>query len=197
MTACRDKQTPLGSKLNGDLDTSVLARQGIILKNLSIRIQTAEAALNRYRQLDAFYQQQLSQNLRAKANTPKAPQPITENDPSNGQEGDSQSAKEEEDSNEEENEEPSEEEEEKKRKADIEEQNKLINYVEATKTFLRYRPDDKCGGKVPELPDDGVVECNPKGDNPCCSNLGWCGNTKAHCQCPLCTDYRKPKEERE
>merc|ERR1711879_332709 len=91
-------------------------------------------------------------------------------------------------------EEADEDEEERKRNLEKAEQLKLIKYNEGNKSFIRWRPDDKCSSRVPELPDDTVVECNPAGNTPCCSNLGWCGSTKEHCTCALCIDFRKPSD---
>ena len=41
------------------------------------------------------------------------------------------------------------------------------------------------------LPDSSAAECDPDGENPCCSDdrYGQCGNTAAHCSCPDCVDY--------
>ncbi|CAK9017125.1 Protein spinster, partial [Durusdinium trenchii] len=80
---------------------------------------------------------------------------------------------------------------EEQQKLEEEEQRKLIGYNEATKTFKRFRPDFKCGSRVPLLPDDEVVECDRLSVTPCCSALGWCGRTKGHCRCATCIDYRK------
>ena len=40
--------------------------------------------------------------------------------------------------------------------------------------------------------DGKVVECDPLSDFACCSALGWCGNTKAHCHCKGCVNYKEP-----
>merc|ERR1740138_2034190 len=53
-----------------------------------------------------------------------------------------------------------------------------------------FRSDNKCGKRVQMLPGGGPVQCNPYGLFPCCSALGWCGNTLQHCNCPTCMDYR-------
>merc|ERR1712088_814676 len=51
----------------------------------------------------------------------------------------------------------------------------------------------KCGTKN-LLPDGRPGQCDPNGwankVGPCCSNLGWCGNSAAHCKCADCIDYR-------
>mmetsp|Transcript_17708 Transcript_17708/g.41163 ORF Transcript_17708/g.41163 Transcript_17708/m.41163 type:complete len:237 (+) Transcript_17708:127-837(+) len=73
---------------------------------------------------------------------------------------------------------------------------RMIGYNPATKYYRRYRPDFKCGDRVPSLPDGEVVECNPQGNGPCCSSLGWCGKTREHCKCQLCVDYRLPADVR-
>lgn len=71
------------------------------------------------------------------------------------------------------------------------EQRKLIGYDPQAGTFTsRWRSDFKCGDRVPGLPDGGVVECEPSGEAPCCSSLGWCGKSRAHCNCEMCEDYR-------
>ena len=36
----------------------------------------------------------------------------------------------------------------------------------------------------------GMSECGTKGPYHCCSPSGWCGFTPAHCDCPLCINYR-------
>ena len=55
----------------------------------------------------------------------------------------------------------------------------------------KWRYDGKCGGYFP-LPDGTPAQCDPDGDNPCCSSSwnGVCGNTTEHCSCDRCTDYR-------
>ena len=41
------------------------------------------------------------------------------------------------------------------------------------------------------LPDGSPAECDPDGENPCCSDRwsGECGNTAKHCSCYICVDY--------
>ena len=53
-----------------------------------------------------------------------------------------------------------------------------------------WRNDKKCGGYYP-LPNGTAAQCDPDGENPCCSDLwdGECGNTTEHCSCDYCTDY--------
>merc|ERR1712055_1166701 len=52
-----------------------------------------------------------------------------------------------------------------------------------------WRADYKCGGSH-IAPNGNIAQCNPSGNDPCCSAGGWCGNTDAHCYCDGCTDYR-------
>ena len=62
-----------------------------------------------------------------------------------------------------------------------------------------WRNDGRCGDDYP-LPNGTAAECDPDGENPCCSDTsnGWCGNTTEHsCSCPGCTDYKFAKEWRE
>ncbi|CAE7615614.1 B4GALT6 [Symbiodinium sp. KB8] len=40
------------------------------------------------------------------------------------------------------------------------------------------------------LPDGKPVECEPTGEFACCSVNGWCGNSKKHCSCKGCVNYR-------
>ncbi len=54
------------------------------------------------------------------------------------------------------------------------------------------RTDRRCG---PEflLPNGQPSECDPNGDNPCCSQWGYCGPGADHCSCSSCKDYRTPE----
>jgi len=80
---------------------------------------------------------------------------------------------------------------EKRRNLEIVEQNQLIGFDPVTKMFkTRFRPDFKCGDRAPPLPDNEIVECDPIGEAPCCSNLGWCGKSAVHCVCDGCEDYQ-------
>lgn len=77
------------------------------------------------------------------------------------------------------------------------EQKQMIGFNEADGSFQRrFRSDFKCGSRVPPLPDDEVVECDPwsSSANTCCSSLGWCGASRQHCKCETCVDYRLKKE---
>jgi len=53
-----------------------------------------------------------------------------------------------------------------------------------------WRSDAQCGSQFP-LPSGGPAQCNPEDTDGfvCCSNLGHCGNTAAHCACDGCIDY--------
>ena len=55
---------------------------------------------------------------------------------------------------------------------------------------IKWRYDGKCGSGYP-LPDDSPAECDPDGENPCCSDdwYGECGNTAEYCSCSDCVDY--------
>ena len=55
---------------------------------------------------------------------------------------------------------------------------------------LKWRYDGKCGRRN-TLPDGTPAQCDPDGENPCCSSwaVGKCGNTTEHCSCRDCTDY--------
>ena len=57
---------------------------------------------------------------------------------------------------------------------------------------IQWRNDSKCGSQN-SLPDNSPAECDPDGENPCCSGNDWdgkCGNTTEHCSCSDCVDYR-------
>ena len=60
-----------------------------------------------------------------------------------------------------------------------------------------WRKDGKCGVKN-ILSNGKPGQCDPNAsDNkkgPCCSSIGWCGNSAAHCKCDGCVDYRKKNE---
>merc|ERR1719290_548719 len=55
-----------------------------------------------------------------------------------------------------------------------------------------WRPDGRCGANFP-APSGEPGQCDPEANanekGPCCSSLGWCGNSAAHCDCPTCIDY--------
>ena len=57
----------------------------------------------------------------------------------------------------------------------------------------RWRLDSRCGpkrSKVGLAEGVSVVECDPESHLFCCSPLGWCGKTAAHCECDGCVDYK-------
>lgn len=57
-----------------------------------------------------------------------------------------------------------------------------------TKFGVRYRNDRRCGGKY--LAQWGIAaECNPDSNDYCCSPIGYCGSTDAHC-CDTCINYK-------
>lgn len=53
-----------------------------------------------------------------------------------------------------------------------------------------WREDLRCGKDYPLL-DGSPAQCNPDNEDGfvCCSAVGWCGNTRAHCTCGDCIDY--------
>ncbi|XP_063687781.1 uncharacterized protein LOC134821045 [Bolinopsis microptera] len=55
---------------------------------------------------------------------------------------------------------------------------------------IKWRYDGGCGSRYP-LPDNSPAECNPDGENPCCSYRwgGMCGNTARYCSCSNCVNY--------
>jgi len=83
------------------------------------------------------------------------------------------------------------------REEEEKEQFEQIQYDPIQKTYRRWRPDFKCGPSAPILPDGTEVECLATSEAPCCSSLGWCGKTRNHCKCHSCTDYRKKEKEKQ
>ena len=184
-----------------DNQKAVLDFHNAILKNMSMRVQTAEQALMELRQahLDLRKKQDEATALRRatravaqRGGGPPPPEasPPAQEEAAEGAEGTEEAHRSEETDGEDQDgaEGPASEE---QQKVEEEEQRKLIGYNEVTKTFKRFRPDFKCGSRVPLLPDDEVVECDRLSITPCCSALGWCGRTKGHCRCATCIDYRK------
>lgn len=49
----------------------------------------------------------------------------------------------------------------------------------------RFLKNGRCGSQT-----DPKVGCDPHGEWPCCSNIGWCGSSEEHCGCEGCVDYR-------
>ncbi|CAJ1343767.1 unnamed protein product [Effrenium voratum] len=182
----------------GGSQKAVLDFHAALLKNMSMRVHTAEQALMELRQahLDLRKKQDEAIALRratlsvakrgggAPAPPPPAPSESHEEPAADSAEAEVPAEEDAEDGAEG----PASEE---QQKMEEEEQRKLIGYNEVTKTFKRFRPDFRCGSRVPLLPDDEVVECDRLSVTPCCSALGWCGRTKGHCRCATCIDYRK------
>ena len=58
-------------------------------------------------------------------------------------------------------------------------------------------PDGRCGPNF-QLKDGTPGQCDPNANanmkGPCCSSLGYCGNSNAHCKCKGCTDFRQSKQ---
>ena len=55
-----------------------------------------------------------------------------------------------------------------------------------------WREDGRCGNSFP-LSNRALSQCDPRANanekGPCCSSLGWCGNSDAHCKCTGCVDF--------
>uniref|UniRef100_A0A914XX33 Chitin-binding type-1 domain-containing protein n=1 Tax=Panagrolaimus superbus TaxID=310955 RepID=A0A914XX33_9BILA len=50
----------------------------------------------------------------------------------------------------------------------------------------------RCGQTAPALPSGDIPTCNPDDVSAhCCSNGGYCGNSKEHCECEGCVDFKK------
>ena len=58
-----------------------------------------------------------------------------------------------------------------------------------------WRNDRRCGSNYP-LPDGRAAECNPDGNNACCSESGQCGSTEIHCFCTKCKDFKVRESEK-
>ena len=53
------------------------------------------------------------------------------------------------------------------------------------------RKDRRCGKEFPLPGGSGKPsQCDPKSDNYCCSQWGYCGGDADHCDCPTCFNYR-------
>eukprot|EP00931_Biecheleriopsis_adriatica_P108479 TRINITY_DN82802_c0_g1_i1.p1 TRINITY_DN82802_c0_g1~~TRINITY_DN82802_c0_g1_i1.p1 ORF type:complete len:239 (+),score=75.75 TRINITY_DN82802_c0_g1_i1:54-770(+) len=181
------------------LEMEVVERHAALVKNMTVRLQTAEQALLDLKQAheELLKKHKEERALRhsmkdmakrgggAPVPAPAPSQPVpaasvektaakepAAEEEEEGDDGDGASS-------------------EAEKEAEEKEQRQLIEYNDVSGTYKRFRPDDKCGSRVPLLPDEEVVECDPKGETPCCSSLGWCGKTKAHCRCATCIDYRK------
>lgn len=70
------------------------------------------------------------------------------------------------------------------------EKNRLaVRMARQNDTPTRYiRDDGLCGAKYPIH--GKPAECDDKSDNPCCSEKGECGNSRQHCKCWECVDWR-------
>ncbi|XGW08162.1 hypothetical protein V3C99_010904 [Haemonchus contortus] len=52
----------------------------------------------------------------------------------------------------------------------------------------------RCGPQIPPI-DGTPATCNPDDEKAhCCSNGGYCGNTKEHCECVGCVDFSKARD---
>ncbi|XP_070538796.1 uncharacterized protein [Ptychodera flava] len=71
---------------------------------------------------------------------------------------------------------------------------RLASLIAADQENGKWRTDLRCGSSFP-LADGTPAECNPDSDYPCCSSIGWCGNTRDHCSCGNCIDYRTTGQE--
>lgn len=207
LSACRQSGAILHADAGSAAALSLAVRQSELIRNLTLRVRTAENAIQWLRKQSALHQAPRA----AAAAVPLASAAVSlasvaavEEDPaaeapgggatgagdgaaSGGGDGGEESEDKEEGGGKTE----------EQLEAERVEQHKLIKYDEAKKTFQRVRPDYKCGAAVPLLPDDELVECDHKGSHPCCSALGWCGKTKQHCRCPTCIDWRKEKRKRD
>ena len=68
---------------------------------------------------------------------------------------------------------------------------KFLKDWEESRGNLKWRYDGRCGSEFP-LPDGSPSECDPDGENPCCSHesYGNCRDEPTHCSCNYCTDYK-------
>ena len=63
-----------------------------------------------------------------------------------------------------------------------------VLFLHADNDSTHVRGDQRCGDQFPMNGRPG--ECDSDGGFPCCSNFGWCGISRHHCQCVGCKDYR-------
>mmetsp|Transcript_65197 Transcript_65197/g.105414 ORF Transcript_65197/g.105414 Transcript_65197/m.105414 type:complete len:318 (-) Transcript_65197:65-1018(-) len=164
-----------------------LERYKSLSRNVTARVGAAEKALQELQRRQAEVQKQTLAQQKAQSQlAPQPPQQPQEEkagsgvaeDPDGGDQGADDEPEE------------TDEERAKRQEAEEQEQRSLIHYEESSKKFRRWRGDYKCGDRVPLLPDAEAVECEPGFAAPCCSALGWCGRSAAHCSCEMCTDYR-------
>ena len=68
--------------------------------------------------------------------------------------------------------------------------NKFAKWLRESGGTQMWRNDGKCGSDY-RLPNGTAAQCDPDGENPCCSGRwnGDCGNTTEHCSCRFCTNY--------
>ena len=57
----------------------------------------------------------------------------------------------------------------------------------------KWRDDGRCGPNHPINGQPGQCDPNANANHkgPCCSSVGWCGNSDAHCKCDGCKDFTK------
>ena len=66
-------------------------------------------------------------------------------------------------------------------------------YFPISDTQPKWREDGRCGADHPVEGTTAASECDPAGEDPCCSVHGWCGRTEEHCTCVGCKDYSGKK----
>ena len=64
---------------------------------------------------------------------------------------------------------------------------------EPSRNKVVWRDDYRCGHRFPLQDGHTPAQCNPESEDPCCSEFGWCGKTKDHCNCKTCIDNRTDK----
>ena len=64
---------------------------------------------------------------------------------------------------------------------------------EPSRNKVVWRDDYRCGHRFPLQDGHTPAQCNPESEDPCCSEFGWCGKNKDHCNCKTCIDYRIAK----
>jgi len=153
-----------------------------VLWNMTLRVRTAESALHRLQRLQAAEQVSRAQ-LKAQGKEESQTE-ADDGETAAAEVGDSENDVEDA------GDDASEEEEDDKKTKEEKEQGEQIKFNAATNKYLRWRQDYQCGQRVPFLPDESLVECNPAGKEPCCSTNGWCGSKAEHCSCPGCADHR-------
>ena len=72
-------------------------------------------------------------------------------------------------------------------------QHSVVRYFTLSGEFvIKWLSNGRCGSRYP-LPDGSPAECDPEGENPCCSDgiKSQCGKTHRYCSClENCVDYR-------